>query len=68
MSRKPGHDAAAVQMLEQAEGWTFRLVRNHQDLELVKLPIKQAIRRGGSKDLLEPALQTIDQIAKHLHN
>jgi hypothetical protein len=61
MSRLKGHNGAAVAVLEREENTAFALTRVHQDLRLIELRIQQALRRGGPRELLEPALTLIDE-------
>lgn len=66
MSRKAGHDKSAVQDRERKEDQGFALKRAEDDLELVKLRVNQAIRRGAPKDLLEPAVTLIDETIERI--
>lgn len=67
MSRAKGHNGAAVALLEQEEDSHFAFVRTDQDLRLIELRVKQALKRGGPKELLEPALDLIDEIRVRLN-
>lgn len=62
MSRHAGHNGAKVAELESAENICFGLKRVQQDTELVRLRVSQAIRRGGPRDLLEPAIDLLNEI------
>jgi hypothetical protein len=66
MSRTKGHNGAAVAALERSEDNSFALTRARQDLEIVKLRVRQALKRGGPKELLEPAVTLIDETIERI--
>jgi hypothetical protein len=66
MSRVKGHTGEAVVRLELDECRQFAIIRAIQDLAIVRLRVSQAIRRYGAKDLLTPALETIEEVIRKL--
>jgi hypothetical protein len=65
MSRVKGHDRAATQARQEAEGARFNIAFVHEELALQKLRIEQAIRRRPElAELLLPAIENAEEIKR----
>lgn len=63
MSRSSGHTGDVVSMRESLESATAALVRIEYVQRITLVRVEQARQRSGLADLLDPALQELDEMA-----